>query len=258
MTTPRTGPARGRWARPERLAWHTYPGYTPIVMVQPNEEPNANPGRDPVSLPLFPLNLVLFPGMPLPLHIFEERYKAMIGECLDTNQPFGIVLIKEGLEVGEPADPFMTGTSAQIVQVDRMDDGRMNILTQGERRFRVLEITQKEPHLAAQVQYLDEEPGETPSQMLAEIVEGYSAYLRNIEALSGGWTANAQLPREPVLLSYALAGSLDLPTGIRQQILETATAAQRLEILAPLLKTGNEILLEEVVKRNPFQGPRLN
>lgn len=223
-------------------------------MVQPSEEPQ----RDSVSLPLFPLNLVLFPGMPLPLHIFEERYKAMIGECLDTEQPFGIVLIKEGLEVGEPADPFMTGTSARIVQVERMDDGRMNILTQGERRFQVMEIIQKEPHLAGQIQYLDEAPGDTPSQMLAEIVEGFSAYLRNIEALSGGWTANAQLPQEPVLLSYAVAGSLDLPTGVRQQILESATAAQRLEILAPLLKTGNEILLEEIVKRNPFQGPRLN
>ena len=241
-----------------RLAWKTYPRYTPGNMVLPSDDYTEEPGRDTVSLPLFPLNLVLFPGMPLPLHIFEERYKAMIGECLDTEQAFGIVLIKEGLEVGEPADPFMTGTSARIVQVDRMDDGRMNILTHGERRFRGIEITQKEPHLAARVQYLDEAAGDTPSQMLAEIVEGYSSYLRNIEALSGGWTANANLPQEPVLLSYALAGSLDLPTGIRQQLLESATAALRLEILAPLLKRGNEILLEEVAKRNPFQGPRLN
>ncbi len=227
-------------------------------MVQPNPEPNEESRGDSMLLSLFPLNLVLFPGMPLPLHICEERYKAMIGECLDTEQPFGVVLIKEGLEVGEPADPFMIGTSARIVRVEHLDDGRMNMLTLGERRFQVMEITQKVPHLVGRIQYLDEEPGDTPSEMLAEFVEGYSAYLRNIEALSGGWTANAQLPREPVLLSYALAGSLDIPTGVRQQILESATAAQRLEILAPLLKRGNEILHEEVVKRNPFQGPRLN
>lgn len=223
-------------------------------MVQPSQEPK----RDAVLLPLFPLNLVLFPGMPLPLHIFEERYKAMIGKCADTQQPFGVVLIKEGLEVGEPADPFMTGTSARIVRVEALDDGRMNILTMGERRFQVMEITQKVPHLQGQIQYLDEEPGDTPSQVLAEIKDGYSAYLRNIEALSGGWTANADLPEDPVLLSYAVASSLDIPTDVRQQILESATAAQRLETLVPLLSKGNEILQEEVVKRNPFQGPRLN
>ena len=188
----------------------------------------------------------------------EERYKAMIGECVDTQQPFGVVLIKDGLEVGEPAEPVKTGTSARIIRVDRLEDGRMNILTQGERRFQVLEITQNVPHVVGKIEYLDEEPGEPPPEMLAEIVEGYSTYLRNIEALSGGWTANAQPPPEPVLLSYALAGSLDLPTVIRQQLLESSDAAQRLEILAPLLKTGNELLHDEVVKRNPFQGPRLN
>ena len=145
------------------------------VMVQPSQEHNEKPRGDSVLLPLFPLNLVLFPGMPLPLHIFEERYKAMIGQCLDTEQPFGVLLIKEGLEVGEPADPFMIGTSARIVRVEQLDDGRMNMLTQGERRFQVMEITQKVPHLVGQIQYLDEEPGDTPSQLMAEIVEGYSA-----------------------------------------------------------------------------------
>lgn len=225
---------------------------------EPDEEPDENPRGDPILLPLFPLNLVLFPGMPLPLHIFEERYKAMIGECRDTDKPFGVVLIKEGLEVGEPADPYMTGTAARIIQVEQLDDGRMNILTQGERRFQVMEITQKVPYLVGLVRYLDEERGDTPVQMLAEMVEGFSRYLRNIEALSGGWTAGAQLPQDPVLLSYAVAGSLDVPTAVRQQILESATAAHRLEILGPLLRKGNEILQEEVVKRNPFQGPRLN
>ena len=141
-------------------------------MVQPSQEPNEEPHGDPISLSLFPLNLVLFPGMPLPLHIFEERYKSMIGECRDTEQPFGVVLIKEGLEVGEPADPFMTGTSARIIQVDQLDDGRMNILTQGDRRFQVMEITQKVPYLVAQVRYLHEEPGDTQPHLLAEVDEG--------------------------------------------------------------------------------------
>ena len=218
----------------------------------------VQPSQDSTILPLFPLNLVLFPGMPLPLHIFEERYKAMISECLETQMPFGVVLIRDGLEVGEPAEPFMTGTSARIVRVDHLEDGRMNILTQGESRFQVMEITQNVPHVVGKIQYLVEEPGDSPSEVLDEVVQGYSAYLRNVEALSGGWTANAQPPRDPVLISYAVAGSLELPTSVRQQILESETASQRLEILAPLLKTGNEILQEEVVKRNPFRGSRLN
>ena len=68
-------------------------------------QPDQIPEDDLAQLSLFPLNLVLFPGMPLPLHIFEERYKAMIGDCVEREQPFGIVLIKEGQEVGDPAEP---------------------------------------------------------------------------------------------------------------------------------------------------------
>ena len=138
----------------------------------------VQPSQDPTTLPLFPLNLVLFPGMPLPLHIFEERYKAMIGECLESQMPFGVVLIRDGLEVGEPAEPFMTGTSARIVRVDHLEDGRMNILTQGESRFQVTEITQNIPHIIGEIQYLVEEPGDPHSAILDEVVEGYSTYLR--------------------------------------------------------------------------------
>ncbi|MCI0849057.1 MAG: LON peptidase substrate-binding domain-containing protein, partial [Chloroflexi bacterium] len=86
------------------------------------------------TLPLFPLNLVLFPGMDLPLHIFEQRYRDMIGECLDKDAPFGVVLIKEGVEVGDPADPERIGTSTRILSSEILDQGRMNILTRGERR----------------------------------------------------------------------------------------------------------------------------
>ena len=120
-----------------------------IVMSQPEQ----GPAEDLSELPLFPLNMVLFPGMPLPLHIFEERYKAMIGDCLEREEPFGIVLIKEGQEVGDPADPFRIGTTARIVQSERLQEGRMNILTTGESRFELVEITQRVPHLVAQVKY---------------------------------------------------------------------------------------------------------
>ena len=116
--------------------------------------------EDLLQLSLFPLNVVLFPGMPMPLHIFEERYKAMIGECVDREEPFGIILIKEGQEVGEPAEPVKVGTTARIVQVERLEEGRLNIMTRGEKRFEVVEITHQVPYLAGQVRYFTEEPGD--------------------------------------------------------------------------------------------------
>jgi Lon protease-like protein len=200
--------------------------------------------------------------MPLPLHIFEERYKAMIGDCLERKEPFGIVLIKEGQEVGGPAEPFRVGTTARILQAERLEEGRMYILTRGEHRFELVEVTQHLPHMVGQVKYLSEEPGEGLSPVMAEIGAGYDTFLRRLAALSGGWTAQSEVPEDPVRLSFAvatgLATSIDVPRSTRQDLLELPTARERLEKLLPLLKRGNEVLEEEVVKRNPFRGPRLN
>jgi Lon protease-like protein len=222
------------------------------------DQPEEVPRQDLPELPLFPLNVVLFPGMPLPLHIFEERYKAMIRDCLERKGPFGVVMIREGQEVGGPAQPFHVGTSARILRVEHLEEGRMNILTQGERRFTTVEITQRLPHLAGRVRYLEEEVGDIPAEMLAEAREGYATMLRNLTALAGGWTARSEVPADPVRLSYGVAANLDLPHQVRQQALELATARERLELLLPLLNRGNDALHQEVVKRNPYQGPRLN
>ena len=211
-----------------------------------------------VELPLFPLNMVLFPGMHLPLHIFEERYKAMIGACLERDAPFGVVLIKDGQEVGAPAEPFRIGTTARIVKVERLEEGRMNLLTSGERRFELLEITRRLPHLAGRVRYLAEEPGQDPASVILQVQQGYSIFLRNLGGLAGGWSAQVKVPEDPVRLSFAVASNIDLPRDIRQQLLETATARERLERLIPLLQRVNEMLREELAKRSPFQGPRLN
>src|SRR5438132_13161867 len=90
-------------------------------------------------MPLFPLEqVVLFPGMSLPLHIFEERYKVMIGACHLTDQLFGVLLIRSGSEVGAAAQPERVGCTARMVRLDRQPDGRMNILTIGQTRFRLV------------------------------------------------------------------------------------------------------------------------
>ncbi len=220
------------------------------------------PDSDIIELPLFPLNLVLFPGMRLPLHIFEERYKAMIGECVEREQPFGVVLIKEGKEAGDPAEPFLTGTSARISRVVRLEEGKLNIVTHGERRFELVEITQRRPHLVGRVRYLDETSGDVPPALLSEVREGQTALLRHLAALAGGWVAKVEVPEDPVLLSFAviasLASTIDLPAQLRQRLLEAPTAQERLKLLAPILHRGNQILQQQVDKRNPFQGARLN
>ena len=221
-------------------------------------QPEQIPPDDLIELSLFPLNVVLFPGMRLPLHIFEERYKAMIGDCLEREAPFGIVLIKEGPEVGGPAEPFRIGTSARILSAHHLEEGRMNILTRGDRRFQVAEITQQVPHMVGQVRYLEEEEGQDPSEVAAQVGEGYEVFMRGLAALAGGWSAHAQAPQDPVGLSYRVASSIDLPGQIRQQLLDAATAQERLEQLLPLLNRSNEVLQQEIVKRSPFQGHRLN
>ncbi len=226
------------------------------------DQPHPSQNDEVIELALFPLNVVLFPGMRLPLHIFEERYKEMIGACVDREVPFGIILIKEGQEVGDPAEPFQVGTTARISQVERLEEGRLNILTQGERRFELLEVIRQLPYLVARVQYLEEEPGEGSSSAVEEARGEYSTFMRHLTSLAGGWTSSVEVPQDPVQLSFAVAASLsssvELPRDVRQQLLEAPTARERLEKVLPLLKRGNEVLQEQVSKANPFRGPRLN
>lgn len=224
--------------------------YTQRVMTNANDEL--------AELPLFPLNLVLFPGMPLPLHIFEERYKAMIGDCLRNNAPFGVSLIRSGQEVGSPADPHRTGTTARVLRSELLEEGRMNILTKGERRYEIIEITQEEPHVAALVKLLDEPLGDDFNGITPELAEEYTKLISGLTTLSGGYMSEVSIPEDPVELSYMIAANLDAPTPLRQELLEVPTAADRLNRLIPLLRRRNHALQEEIERRNPFRGPRLN
>lgn len=215
------------------------------------------------ELPLFPLNnVVLFPGMPLPLHIFEERYKAMIGACIDRNEPFGVLLIKEGNEVGEPASPHGVGTTARIAQVQRLEGGRLNILTRGEARFELLETVATTPHLVGLVRYIEDAEGVVSSTAVAGVREQYIALQRQLTAMAGGWSREVAAPDEPIALARAaaaaLAVSLPLPPDVRQSLLETRTAGGQLEKLLTLMRQANRMVAEQVEQNTPFKGPRLN
>ena len=212
---------------------------------------------------MFPLNnVVLFPGMPLPLHIFEERYKAMIGACVDSDEPFGVLLIREGGEVGEPATPHPIGTTARVSQVQRLQEGRLNILTRGERRFELLATLQTTPHMVGLVRFLEDAEGEVSAETLAGVQEEYIKLQRQLTAMAGGWDREITAPDDPIALARAacttLAVSLPLPPDVRQSLLETVTAGAQLDKLVTIMNQANRIVSEQVEQNTPFKGPRLN
>lgn len=137
-----------------------------------------------MELPLFPLHTVLCPGVALPLHVFEERYLQMVERCVEGGEPFGVVLIREGREVG-PLDGRISriGTTAVIREAGRYPDGSLDLMTVGGRRFRIEQLTDSaEPYLLAEVRYLREPVGDTDvARALADRVS--ARFLRYLEAL---------------------------------------------------------------------------
>ena len=210
------------------------------------------------ELRLFPLNVVLYPGMQMPLHIFEERYKLMIGECLEADEPFGVVMIREGMEVGGPASPYLTGTTARITKVERLEEGRMNLATVGERRFRIVDTLHQAPYLKGRVQFLPEETGDLGEGVLEKARELFVEYLRNLSGLQGGWSSQNDIPADAGRLSYSIAQYLEIPSRAKQRLLELPFIGERLQYEIPLLEGANQRIKEELVRRSPYKGARLN
>ena len=177
-------------------------------------------------LPIFPLELVLLPGVPLPLHIFEPRYKEMIAECLEQKKPFGVVRASsDGV-----AD---IGCTAEIMSVTKKyDDGRMDILTRGVERFEVIEVNEDRAFLQAEVTVVhdDDEPGTPAAEMVTQAVR-----LRaEIAKLAG---AEPSRPDEhDGNLSFLLAGSLPLDLDFKQSLLSTLSERKRLEAVVGYLE----------------------
>lgn len=137
------------------------------------------------QIPLFPLGLVLFPNAPLPLHIFEDRYQMMIGECIEQNKPFGVVLLREGVAESDEVTFHMLGTAAQIADGVRMEDGRYLINCVGQRRFRVQEIVERAPYFIASVTMLTEEGAELFVEPGNELRALYTRYCEALAAATG-------------------------------------------------------------------------
>jgi Lon protease-like protein len=197
------------------------------------------------ELPLFPLKrVVLFPGMPLPLHIFEERYKIMLASCQVSAEPFGVVLIRSGDEVGAPARPERVGCTARLVKVDRFPDGTMDILSVGEHRFALQGAPRVTPegYLVGEsrITTAEDVPADVSRALLEEVVSEFKAYWAELmQRARKGSTAAPELPSEPIQLSFRVAAALAVDPLEQQQLLVTDDVKARLERELALLRREN-------------------
>jgi uncharacterized protein len=194
------------------------------------------------KLPLFPLNTVLFPGVPLSLHIFEERYRLMIGRCLEQSGPFGVVLIREGSEVGGDATPYSVGTTAAISDNVRLDDGRYYLSAVGQRRFRIQYISQRQPYMLASVAYLPEEAGGPEvAEQAVQLRALYERYWATLAAVTGHRRAPEALPESAIDLTYWMAQRLQVDNVHKQRWLE-ADVATRLREMAAAIRSELQLM----------------
>lgn len=188
---------------------------------------------------LFPLNTVLFPGATLHLHVFETRYKQMIAECLDEGEAFGVCLIREGSEAGDPdVDPHAIGTTAEIAEVIPLPFGRYYVSTVGKRRFRISDIVSREPYLLCEVEYLDdrERPDEARVEGLIDRVRSAFDEYKNLLVAYSGKSIAVDLPSDPIEASYVVGGALQVADLVKQRLLETADTEQRLRVELEFLR----------------------
>ena len=190
-----------------------------------------------MNLPLFPLSIVLFPEGPLPLRIFETRYVDMVRQCMRDGTNFGVLLIREGGEVG-PATTFDIGTTAQIMDFHQLSDGLLGLSCVGRRRFRVGQRRQQSDGLhLADVTLLDEEPHLTVPPRHAHLAD----LIRSVLPQLGEVYSNMELRAEDAAwLGHRLAEILPIDASDKQFCLELEDPIERLDFLAPLIQIATD------------------
>lgn len=212
-----------------------------------------------VAIPLFELGVVLFPHMPLPLHVFEERYRAMLRDCEEQGIGFGVVAIRQGHEVGGGAVAHEVGTLARIRKVERLDDGRANLLVTGATRFRVVRRIADRAYPAGEVEYLEDSAGDAAElqRLAAEVTPAFRRYAATLQQLASTGPSLEELPDDPELLSYLVAASLRVEVARKQRLLEADSAAQRLRMCLELLRR-EEALLDRMLAHSSSRLPGIS
>lgn len=206
----------------------------------------------PVPLPLFPLNVVLVPGLVLPLHIFEPRYRSMVRDLLRRDDPqareFGIVAIRQGRSFdAEGMDAlYPVGTATVLREAEELDDGRFDIVTTGTRRFRILSVDRSSDLAVATVEFLEDVADPQDALIALRARRSFDTYRR----LLGGRLVIGQpdredasdLPEDPTVLSYLVTAAMVLPWDERQGLLAAPDTATRLQQADRLLARENGII----------------
>ncbi len=196
------------------------------------------------EMPLFPLNTVLFPGMTIPLHIFEPRYKLMIGECIKNKLPFGVVLIREGVEAGGSAVPYEVGTSAYVTQVEWLKDERMNIEGLGYQRFKIRELRFDRPYLVGLVEDYPLQGTDKPEAvaLAAEVSATMRAYLQSLMKAADVQLSLDEIPNEGPSLAFFVGTLLPLSLAEKQSILAAESLLEMFEQEKVLIKRETALL----------------
>jgi Lon protease-like protein len=205
-------------------------------------------------IPLFPLGTVLYPGLLLPLHIFEDRYRQLVQELLDGpgRKEFGVIAIRKGRETGIEgvSGLYEVGCTATLQQVEQHEDGRFDLVTVGTQRFRLMSLDESRPYLQGEVEMLPEETGDAAAAGLAvHAVHGaFRSYLDTLNLQGITQATIGELPAEPLLLSYLVAASLVVEVPDRQALLAEPDARSRLEAERAML-TRETTMLRSLTSR---------
>ena len=200
---------------------------------------------DTIEMPLFPLNTVLFPGQVLPLHIFEDRYRLMIRQCLAETKPFGVVLIRRGREVGETVEPYMVGTVAHIKESTHLPDGTMNIVSVGTERFRIHRLIHDQPYLRGEVEIfpmIESADAETITTLARRVRHLVVRYIELIAEAAGLRIKVDTVPDTPQKVGYLAGIAMQIDNKEKQGLLDSATLSDILLAEITLLNRENALL----------------
>jgi len=198
-------------------------------------------------LPLFPLGTVLFPGMAIPMHVFEERYRRLLADRHQTNPAFGIVLLRSGRDTDSTGkqDVYSVGTAARILSRRRLGGGRYDLVVEGTSRFTIQSINWDLGYGLATVSWRDEPLGD-PARAhaaLARTAAAFDRYLNAVTTVATRPIEGLRMSSDPLSASYDLAARLTIPTWERQQLLEAEDAARRLALLGQLIAREHRLLV---------------
>ena len=200
------------------------------------------------TMPLFPLGTVLYPGLLLPLHIFEDRYRQLVRDLLDGSGPrrFGVIAIRKGRETGAQSVSalYEIGCTATLRRVTEYEDGRFDLVTVGADRFRLSQLGDADPYLRGDVHLLTEDTGDeaAAAQAVTAVHRGFRGYLAALADQGGSQISVPDLPDDPIALSYLVGASMIVDLPVKQSLLAEPDALRRLTAERALLSRETMML----------------